>query len=379
MTGRGRAGAVLLSLIALACLLAAGCASISLDVGYYLHTVQGHWTVVRSARPIDEVLAADTIEPALRTKLEHVQAIRRYASRELALPDNASYTRYADLGRAFVVWNVFATPPLSLELQRWCFPVAGCVSYRGYYDLQQAERFAQQLRLQGLDVQVAGVPAYSTLGWFDDPVLNTFIHYPEGELARIVFHELAHQICYVSGDTTFNESFATTVELAGVERWLADRDDPAVEHAYRVFDARREQFVALLREHREALAAVYASPDSDDHKRQAKAAVFEQLRERYRALRAAWGGYAGYDRWFSDAHLGNAHLASVATYTAWVPGLQQLVREDAGSLPRFYETARRLAKASPAERERLVLAAAGRAQPMPPQGPGSTRGSIPAR
>ena len=212
-----------------------------------------------------------------------------------------------------MVWNVFATPELSLRLEQWCFPVAGCVGYRGYYDQQDAERFAARLRAEGYETfRSRGVPAYSTLGWFDDPVLNTFIRYPDGELARLIFHELAHQVVYVKGDTSFNESFATAVEQAGIERWLAAREaetgDAAPRQEWQRFAARRSDFVALLKRHRAALEAAYASPASDDDKRAAKRATFDALRRDYQALKQRWGGYAGYDRWFAQP-LTNAHLA----------------------------------------------------------------------
>jgi predicted aminopeptidase len=258
-----------------------------------------------------------------------------------------------------VVWNVFATRELSMKLQQWCFPVAGCVSYRGYYDLEEAQRFADRLREQGLEVHVGGVPAYSTLGWFSDPVLNTFVRYPEGELARLIFHELAHQVVYVKGDTTFNESFATAVEEAGVARWLADRADPALELAYRIHAQRRRQFVELLRRHRLELERIYAQPAADEVKRRGKQAVFDALQADYRALRASWGGFAGYDRWFAQP-LTNAHLASIGTYTDLLPAFRTLLDRHGGDMPAFYVATRELAALPRAERDqRLARLAAG--------------------
>ncbi len=202
-------------------------------LGYYAQAVGGHLEVMRLAAPVEERLREpDTPEP-LRAKLARALAIREFASRELALPDNGSYRRYADLGQPFVVWNVVAAPEFSVEPLESCFPFAGCVSYRGYYSEEAARAYAAALAEKGYDVHVGGVPAYSTLGWFDDPLLSTFIHYPEAELARIVFHELAHQVVYVKGDTMFNESFASTVEEEGVRRWLeregtlAQRETPS--------------------------------------------------------------------------------------------------------------------------------------------------------
>ncbi len=347
--------------------LLGGCSSWGDGSGYYWQSMAGHLAVMREARPIDELLAGPALDPELRRKLEEVLAIRRFASAQLALPENGSYTDYADLKRPFVVWNVFATPELSLKLKEWCFPVAGCVGYRGYYDPRDAERFAARLRAEGYEAFVRGVPAYSTLGWFDDPVLNTFVRYPDGELARLVFHELAHQELYAKGDTTFNESFATAVEQAGLERWLAAREAggaaPALRAEWLRFAARRDQFLALLARQRAALEAVYASDASGDEKRAAKVGIFAALRNDYEALKRQWGGYAGYDRWFAQP-LTNAHLASVATYTAQVPAFRALLAREHGNLPAFYAAARRLAGLPKAERER-ALAALAPPQPGP--------------
>jgi len=341
--------------------LLGGCSSWGDGPGYYWQSMAGHLAVMREARPIDELLAGPALDPELRRKLEEVLAIRRFASAQLALPENGSYTDYADLKRPFVVWNVFATPELSLKLKEWCFPVAGCVGYRGYYDPRDAEHFAARLRAEGYEAFVRGVPAYSTLGWFDDPVLNTFVRYPDGELARLVFHELAHQELYAKGDTTFNESFATAVEQAGLERWLAAREAggaaPALRAEWQRFAAWRDQFLALLARQRAALEAVYASDASDDEKRAAKAGIFAALRNDYEALKRQWGGYAGYDRWFAQP-LTNAHLASVATYTVQVPAFRALLAREHGKLPAFYAAARRLAGLPKAEREQALAALA---------------------
>jgi len=364
--------------------LLGGCSAWSDGPGYYWQSMAGHLAVMREARPIRELLAQPGIDPALRRKLEQVLEIRRFASADLALPANGSYTEYADLKRPFVVWNVFATPELSMKLEEWCFPVAGCVTYRGYYDRQDAERFAAKLRADGFEAFVRGVPAYSTLGWFDDPVLNTFVRYPDGELARLVFHELAHQVLYVKGDSTFNESFATAVEQVGLERWLAAREaaggDPALRREWQRFAERREQFLALLKRYRGELEAAYASPVPDDEKRASKREIFASLRRDYEALKEQWGGYAGYDRWFAQP-LTNAHLASVATYTEQVPAFRALLAQEGDDLPAFYAAARRLGELPKADRERALAALAPLARPTPqaalaPQAP--PRASAPA-
>jgi predicted aminopeptidase len=309
----------------------AGCAGLADDgPGYYWQAAAGHLDVMRRAQPLEALLDDPSTDPKLRERLLRAREIRAFASRELGLPDNRSYTTYAALGRPFVLWNVFATPELSLELERWCFPVAGCVAYRGYYAREDADRFAQRLRAGGLEAHVGGVPAYSTLGWFDDPLLSTFMHYPEGELARLVFHELAHQLLYVSGDTRFNESFATAVEEAGVERWLAARADRGVE-----------------------LQAVFEAPLDDDAKRAGKARVLESLRTEYARLRASWGGFSGYDRFFAGG-VSNPQLAAVGAYNDLLPAFRAMLEREGGDLPRFYAAVRELAARPKAERERVL-------------------------
>ena len=356
---------VLRGLVIFLVVLLAGCSGAVVDLSYYWQSARGHLALMHDARPIPELLAAGEVDAALARRLQQALEIRRFASDALGLPDNGSYRRYAELGRQFVAWNVVAAPELSLRLKRWCFPVAGCVTYRGYFSQDEARRYAQQLRGEGWEVQVAGVPAYSTLGWFDDPILSSFIRYPQGELARIIFHELAHQVAYARGDSTFNESFATALEREGLKRWLATRGDPALEAAYRQFDARRAQFLELLRGARARLEAVYAAQTPDDEKRAAKAREFARLREDYARLKADWGGFAGYDRWFA-AGPSNAHLGAVATYTELVPAFERLLASHDGNLPAFYEAVRALAQADRAERNRVLRAQAPNAAGKPP-------------
>jgi predicted aminopeptidase len=350
--GRGRRSLRALVMV-LALSLLSGCAAWNDGPGYYLQSIAGHLSVMSKARPIASVVDDPHTSPALRERLEDVIAIRAFASDDLDLPRNGSYTEYADVGRPFVVWSVFATPGLSVRLEQWCFPFVGCVAYRGYYDRDDAERFAQRLRDEGLDVVVRGVPAYSTLGWFDDPVLNTFIGHPEAEVARLIFHELSHQELYVKGDTTFNESFATTVEREGVRRWLDAVEerthDAKLRNEWELFDARRQQFLALLQRHRAALEALYASPVSDDAKRVGKREIFAGLKRDYDELKRSWGGFAGYDRFFAQS-LTNAHLASVATYNDLVPAFRALLQREGGNLPAFYGAARRIGELPKDER-----------------------------
>ncbi len=334
----------------------AGCAS----VGYYAQAVQGHLSLMTAARPIDDWIRDPDTDPRLKERLARARQIRAFASRELSLPENRSYTAYADLRRPAVVWNVFATPELSLQLKTWCYPLIGCAGYRGYFERAAADALAAELRAQGYDVNVAAVPAYSTLGWTNwlggDPLLNTFIHYGDGELARLIFHELAHQVVYASDDTAFNESFATAVEREGVRRWLAAHGDDAARAAYAAYEARRADFVELLRAHRRRLAEVYAAPVSDDERRAGKREVFAALRaEHARLKRERWGGWTGYDRFFAQ-DLNGAHLAAVGAYNDWVPALQALLQQHDSDLPRFYAEVRRLA-ALPKTQRRAELEA----------------------
>jgi len=339
---------------ALAATLAlAGCATSE----YYAQAILGHLDVMRRAQPIAERLADPATLPALRARLERVLAMRDFASRELALPENESYRSYADLGRPFVVWNVFAAPEFSVEARQSCFPVAGCVSYRGYYALADAERHGAALAAEGLDVYIGGVPAYSTLGWFDDPVLNTFVNYPEGELARILFHELAHQVAYVKDDTVFNESFAVSVERAGVRRWLARGTPEADVRAYEALQERRQAFIALLLDYRARLDAFYREPIPDGAKRAGKARLLGELEADYGALKARWGGFDGFDRFFAQKP-NNAHLASVAAYTVLVPAFERLLEREGNDLARFYAAVKALAAQPKAERDAALAALA---------------------
>ena len=317
---------------------------------YYSQAVTGHLELMRRAAPIEEELARDAVPPELKAKLRAVLRIREFASRELALPDNGSYKRYADLGRQYVAWNVFAAPEFSIEAVRSCFPFAGCVGYRGYFAEADAQAEAAAMRARGNDAHVGGVPAYSTLGWFDDPVLNTFIHYPEAELARLIFHELAHQQLYLKNDTRFNESFATTVEQAGVARWLAANGDEGRRAAFERSQRVKREFVALILKYRTLLEAYYRQDLPLEAKRLGKAQRFAEMEQEYRELKLSWNGFAGYDRWFA-AKPNNATLASVALYTEWVPPLRALLEQEGGDLPRFYAVVKALSELTMDERD----------------------------
>ncbi len=338
MIFRNRKGVLLAGGIALAIAAAVGCSTLD----YYAQSIHGHFAMLSAARPIPEIVADPAIKEPLKQRLQRAERIRAFASSELALPENRSYRSYADLQRPFVVWNVFATPELSLELKQWCYPVVGCAAYRGYFERTAAERAADQLRTEGFEVNVAGVPAYSTLGWFADPLLNTFIGGTEGQLAGLIFHELAHQVVFVGGDTTFNESFATAVEREGVRRWLTEHGDEKSRQAYADFSQRRREFLNLLLQYRGLLFENYGSRQSDEVKRERKQQLFAMLKDAYAQLRASWGGFAGYDRFFAQ-DLTNAHLASIGAYNDLVPAFDALLAQTGGDFPRFYQEVKRLA------------------------------------
>ncbi len=336
------------TMAAILSVMSAGCANFS----YYLQSADGQLRVLHARRPITEVVADPATPPALKARLELALRLRDFASAELKLPDNGSYRNYADLHRPYIVWNVFAAPEFSVTPKRWCFLIAGCVGYRGYFSRDNAEEFAAGLRAEGYDAFVSGVPAYSTLGWFDDPVLNTFINYPEYELARLLFHELAHQRVYAKNDSQFNESFAVTVETVGVERWIAERGEPAMKQAFDTAQMRRTGFLALIHEYREKLRALYQKPLAPDEMRKRKAETFAQMREAYADLKTRWNGFSGYDRFFAD--LNNAQLASVAIYTGLVPQFQQLLARCGGDLSLFYKEVEKLAALPRDERDAVL-------------------------
>ncbi|MGZ8290564.1 MAG: aminopeptidase [Telluria sp.] len=339
-----------LALAGAAAAMIAGCSGIN----YYAQAAQGQLSLLSDARPIEDWLADNGTDAKLRLRLATARQIRSFAVKELGLPDNASYTNYAALTRPYVLWNVVATPELSLKPLQWCFPVAGCVNYRGYYSKDAAQEYAKELRAEGHDVQVGGVPAYSTLGWFNDPLISTFIHYPDAELARLIFHELSHQVVYIPGDSQFNESFASAVEEAGVERWLAGYGNDAMRQNYARYAARKQDFLKLLLSYRRALEDNYASKASSADKRAAKARLFLRLKDDYLVLKESWGGFSGYDRFFAEP-LSNAHLASIATYNDLVPAFRALLAREQG-FAKFYASARRLAALEKAERHRRLKA-----------------------
>ncbi|MEH6566815.1 MAG: aminopeptidase [Halopseudomonas sp.] len=332
--------------------LTTGCSSLS----YLHHSWQGQRDLLARAKPLEQVLQDPATDPQLATRLRHAQQIRAFASAHLLLPDNASYTRYADLQRPYALWNLFVAEPLSMEAVPHCYPFFGCIAYKGYFDQASAETAAEHWRAKGMEVYVAGIPAYSTLGWYDDPLLNSMLHWNDDYLAELLFHELAHQQYYVKDDTAFNESFASFVGQQGLRQWRAAQGLGALQSDPRALE---REFVQLLMQAREQLVQLYASDLADADKLAGKAAVFAQLRDDYQAWRNAhWQGAGPYDHWFAG-ELNNARLLPFGLYDQWVPAFAQLYAQSSGWAD-FYRRVAELGELAPAQRSaalRQLLAA----------------------
>ena len=332
-------------LIVILVALLGGCANLA----FYAQAVNGHVDLMRRAQPIHAIIADPNADADLKRTLSTVARVRAFASTALGLPDNRSYTQYADLERPYAVWNVVATPELSTRLKEWCFVQAGCVNYRGFFSQARAEDYARQLAAEGYDVHVSGVPAYSTLGWFNDPVLNTFIHHSELELARLIFHELAHQVVFVPGDTVFNESFATLVEQEGVRRWLAHNNAAAEYARYQARHAHQAAFNTLILHHRRRLDALFDTDMDDARKRAGKARIFDDLHAQFELLKTGRAGFNRFDAWFAQP-LNNARLARVSIYTQLLPAFQALLAQQDGDMNRFFDAVKKIGQLSKTER-----------------------------
>src|SRR5688572_21317764 len=339
----------------------AGCAA-----PYYWQAIGGQLELLRKREPIEEVIADPQADPALKSTLTRITEMRRFAVEELGLPSNDSYTSYVALDRPYVVWNVVATDEFSIDPQRWCFPFAGCVAYRGYFDKSAADRFAAELATEGLDVHSGGSTAYSTLGYFDDPVLSTMVNGGEQYVASLLFHELAHQKLYVKSDSEFSEAFAMVVEEIGTERWLSQHGSSADIDRYWARRERRVQFGRLIAAQQARLRSVYSSGAAPGQLREDKERAFDTLRHEYEALKAGWQGNTEYDAWFAQP-LNNATLASVATYTRWLPALRSHLEEV--GLQQFYADAAEIAELDAPQREERLRA--WEAETRAPQAPGS--------
>ncbi|WP_445380936.1 aminopeptidase [Pseudomonas syringae] len=329
--------------------LLAGCSSVS----YYGQLAQGQWQLLQAREPVEKIVADPTRDAGLREHLARSQLARTFASEHLHLPDNKSYRLYADLGRPYVVWNVFATDEFSLEPVTHCFPIAGCVAYRGYYSLGGARGEAALQRQAGKDVYLSGVEAYSTLGWFNDPILSSMMGWGDERLATLIFHELAHQRFYVKDDTEFNESYASFVEQEGTRQWRAARGLPPESVSQ---SARRDQFTRLVLDTRERLKGLYRQPLSAEVMRARKAEAFERMRRDYRALRdEQWAGDKRFDAWINSP-MNNAKLLPFGLYDQWVPAFETLFRQVNGDWQAFYHAVEKLG-AMPVEARKAALRA----------------------
>lgn len=337
------------ALVALTLVLS-GC----IGVSYYAQSLNGHLDIVSASQPIDSLLEDDKIAPEVKDQLAVAREIRQFAVDRLSLPDNDSYRNYVDTHRDYVTWSVFAAPELSLNVHTWCFPVVGCVPYRGYFSKDDATRYAEDLSKEGLDVHVGGVPAYSTLGWTEDPLLNTMLRYGEAYLAGTVFHELSHQRLYLRGDAEFNEAFAVAVEQTGTVAWLVHRNDEAALRELEAVERRNSDFLALVAESRDKLANAYSSNLTDNRKRTAKSKIIEEMRAEYRQIRdERWNGYEGYDHWFSEP-INNAKLATISVYNDLVPDFTHLLELCSGDYGRFFRAVEQIGKLEKQQR-RIAL------------------------
>ena len=314
--------------------LVAGC--------YPLHATMGHLDLMARRQPVDALVADPETPEIHRMRLQRAAAMREFASRELALPDNGSYRRYTRLAGDYPVWSVWVTPEFALEPRQSCFPVSGCVPYRGYYSREAADRYAAGFHAAGDDVLVGGVTAYSTLGYFDDPLTTAMLRLPDDRLAGLIFHELAHQVVYVKDDATFNESFARAVEIEGTLRWLAHQQDAGGLAAYRASLARADAFFDAIKTSRAALAELYASPLDDAAKRAGKARIFQAMRDAQRQRTEADPAWSAYDPWFAQ-ELNNARLAAVSTYFDEVEQFRALLAEKRHDFAAFYAAVKALA------------------------------------
>jgi predicted aminopeptidase len=333
-------------------LLLNGCSSVS----YYSQLANGQLQLLRAREPVARVIADPQRDQKLRAHLAQSQKARTFASQQLHLPDNQSYRLYADIGRPYVVWNVFVTPEFSLKPQNHCFPIAGCVAYRGFYSQSAARGEAALQRLQGMDVSIGGVEAYSTLGWFNDPIMNSMMGWGDERLATLIFHELAHQRVYVKDDTEFNESFATFVEQEGTRQWRAYRSLPP-ESGTKA--QQRDQFIELILDTRTRLEKLYSLPLPPEQMRQRKAEAFEQLRAEYRQMRdSQWAGDKRYDTWI-NAPMNNARLLPFGLYDQWVPAFAALFKQEGGDWVRFYARVEKLGALPVGERKAALKDLAG--------------------
>lgn len=322
-------------------------------VAYYSQSITGQWEIYAKRRPINEILLDEKTSQTLHEKLAPVPEIRQFASEQLKLPNNNSYLTYADLNREYVVWNVFATPQLSLEPVQWCFLIVGCLSYQGFFDKETAMRQANTLRAQDYDVFVGGVSAYSTLGWFDDPILNTMLNKDITYLVKVIFHELAHQKIYIKNDTEFNEAFAESIALAGINKWLAQYHSQDAIDKFTNKQNYENEFVSLVLETRDELEELYDSEMPDQKMQQNKIEILKLMRKKYNQMRSNWNDDTTYDSWF-NTELNNAKIAAVATYRHLIPDFMHLLEKTGNDFEDFYKLINKLERCSIIKRRAIL-------------------------
>lgn len=361
---RGRT-ALLLAILAMGLIALSGCRTAK----FYGQAIKGQYEIFAHQEEVETLIADPKTAPRLRGRLELLQNLRAFADHELKLPVDGHYRKYVDVHRPYVVWNIQAAPEFSLEPKTWWYPLVGSLEYRGYFSEPAARSYAEWLGRKGYDVYVGNVEAYSTLGWFKDPVLNTFIYRSDPALAEVIFHELGHQRVFARGDTDFNEAFATVVGQEGARRWLRSRGDAKAYDAYVTSLRRTDQFVHLIMNTRARLEKVYGDHRDKEGKvkaakhlvatpdelRTAKRKVFDDLRSEYAQLKLSWDGFDGYDQWIAKA-LNNAQLNSIANYYDYVPGFEQLLNLKGGDLEQFYGAVERLSKMSEDDRHQWLRA-----------------------
>ena len=331
------------------CLLCA-CSSVS----YYSQSITGQFEILQGRKPIPDVIQDQQTPEPIRQKLMEVENILQFAGQQLSLPNNGSYQHYVDLQRPYVVWNVFAAPTLSLQPVRWCFLFVGCLSYRGYFNKDMAVKFANELQQQELDVYIGGVAAYSTLGWFNDPVMNTMLAYEPHYLARLIFHELSHQKLYIKDDTEFNEAFADAVALIGVKRW-AQTQHPSALDALNLELQYEQQFIELVLRYRTKLQSLYTSTLTAPEKLVQKQKLIDAIRDEYEEMRSQWNGYSAYDAWFAGT-INNAKFSALATYRNHVPDFLEMYSATGNDLDLFYTVVEQLESCDKAKRYQYLQA-----------------------
>ncbi len=337
-----------LSLFVLVSILMMGCSSVS----YYSQVVNGHYALMESREDIKEIIAEKKYSENIRDRLALSLEIRQFAVDALNLPDNSSYKSFVKLDRPYPIWNVIAAEKFSVRAKQWCFLVVGCISYRGYFNVQEAETKARELSAEGYDVAVSPAAAYSTLGWFDDPLLSSMLYKQDAYLAGIIFHELAHQKVYIDDDSSFNEAFATAVELEGVRRWLDKHGDPQANQIYRLHKQRQGEFNTLLRTTHQHLKDLYQTEKDVAVLTAGKARIIAEMKNEYQRLKKTWNGDTSYDKWMAR-DINNAHLALVATYHELVPAFEAMLKNQANELGRFYAEVKRVGELPVTERVQL--------------------------